>query len=392
MSYEYEKALGTSRDISAEAETTVGAPSTPWYLQPWFMLTALAGGALYLSRDKLRGMVRNPTTDYYTWHGKLARLWRDAAGYSLASSEPREDTLRALHAEGLTPKLALEVLGASIFPEMLFGKYAPYNPDGKRIGERFYLFFLDHGYKKLRGSAGPYTRANVEETAIRRSIAHPGEPVFVFDPKTGWLLMKYVDGKRTLFADSFRDSWKVPQDWIGRITGKRNPSEGLGHGWVVVVKAPDGTHEIGRAETKDEANRIASDWMGRTVDLWGSMEQRVGDYGSVLSRGKQIGYLGWDYVFETGMLDEPVKVELGYEPDEWIPGWYDNEMIPVDKAIVAVLQSRGVEPYSHDNKVYAADARAAADAVAEMGRTGAAAAKVLRQAAKAGKFPDPYEM
>jgi hypothetical protein len=241
MTYQYERSLGTSRDISADpSPNVVGAPSTPWYLQPWFMLAAVAGGVLFMSRKKLQGLVQNP-------------------------------------------------------------------------------------------------------------------------------------------------------------------GEGFGYGWVVVVRAPDGTHEIGRAKTQDEANKIASEWMGRPVDLWGLPEERVSEFGSVVAaeeagpprkgrRGKQIGYGGWDYVFETDIVIEPVKVELGYDPGEYISGWYDSEMTPVEKAIYQALNDRGVEPYSSDNKVYAADARAAAAAVQDMGRTGAAAAKVLRQAAKDGRFPDPYEM
>jgi hypothetical protein len=219
------------------------------------------------------------------------------------------------------------------------------------------------------------------------------QPDVVGAPSTPWYLQPWF-----LLSALVVGVWVFPYRKLRGLVS--NPHEGFGHGWVVVVRAPDGTHEIGRAESQDEANRIASEWMGRQVDLWGPYEQRVGDYGGVLSaveagpsrkgsRGKKIGYLGWDYAFETDLLIGPIKNLLGWGADDLITGWYDGEFVPVSKVIYETLKARGVEPYSHDNHIYAADARAAADAVAGMGRTGTAAAKVLRQAAKDGRFPEP---
>jgi hypothetical protein len=141
------------------------------------------------------------------------------------------------------------------------------------------------------------------------------------------------------------------------------------YGVFVVTPPPSETILVARAPTALEAIFAAFKWGGKM--LFNNAYEAVSEFGekvyieeikTPLRRGKPLGFLHWDEIFETGVFEQYLAPELGFhlakygevvkeEREAWETAWKK-----IESWLMAALQARGIEAYSlQGREIYPAD-------------------------------------
>jgi hypothetical protein len=146
--------------------------------------------------------------------------------------------------------------------------------------------------------------------------------------------------------------------------GAEEPAEagimGKEFGVFVVTPPPSETILVARAKTLPGAIEEAVKWGGNEME-WQTQTEGVSAYGekvyieeikTPLRRGKPLGFLHWDEIFETGVFEQYLAPELGFHLTKYGEVVFDErkeyEEIwrKVESWILEALRIVNVEPYS----------------------------------------------
>lgn len=133
------------------------------------------------------------------------------------------------------------------------------------------------------------------------------------------------------------------------------------YGVFVITPPPSETILIGYAKTREEAHKLAMKWAGGGISWEGG--EGISSWGEKVViekietptwRGTPLSSLKWDEIFETGVFEQFLAPELGFQVNEFGEVDYqspernnfDRIWKNIERWLMDALSRRGIEAYS----------------------------------------------